>query len=306
MNDTSAPHQALVDKMKQMGFIRTPSVEAAFRAVPRHIFLPNVPVKKAYQDDAIVTKRLDNGQPISSSSQPTLMAIMLEQLDLKVGDRILEIGAGTGYNAALMAHIVGKTGEVIALDIDKDIVDNARENLELAGFEQVKVICTDGGFGYPNAAPYDQIILTVGAWDIIPAWQEQLKPNGRLLLPLTIKEDVEVTVAFDLADGYLVSTSINPCGFMKLRGVFAKPQFHKQVNKKKISRLQRLLKTALFFPTSILPFEGQTQLYILRKFGRLSLDNLKIRVYPQHCNYTPTANEYVIVKYWNQFVLEWT
>jgi protein-L-isoaspartate(D-aspartate) O-methyltransferase len=301
MNDTSALHQALVDKMKQMGFIRTPSVEAAFRAVPRHLFLPNVSAKKAYQDDAIVTKWLDNGQPISSSSQPTLMAIMLEQLDLKVGDRILEIGAGTGYNAALMAHIVGKTGEVIALDIDKDIVDNACENLELAGFQQVKVICTDGGFGYPNAAPYDRIILTVGAWDIIPAWQEQLKPNGRLLLPLTIKEDVEITVAFDLADGYLVSTSINPCGFMKLRGAFAKSQVDKEVNKKKISGL----KTALFLPTSILPFETQIQLYILQKFGRPSLNNLRIRAYPQDSNYTPTPNESVIVKHWTQLILDW-
>jgi protein-L-isoaspartate(D-aspartate) O-methyltransferase len=305
MNDTSALHQALVDKMKQMGFIRTPYVEAAFRAVPRHLFLPNVPVKKAYQDDAIVTKCLDNGQPISSSSQPTLMAIMLEQLDLKVGDRILEIGAGTGYNAALMAHIVGKTGEVIALDIDKDIVENARENLDLAGFQQVKVICTDGGFGYPNAAPYDRIILTVGAWDIIPAWQEQLKPNGRLLLPLTLKQDVEVTVAFDLADGYLVSTSVNPCGFMKLRGAFAKPQVDKQANKKNIYRLKKLLKTALFLPTSILPVETQIQLYTLQKFGRPSLNNLRIRAYPKDTNYTATANESVIVKHWTQLILDW-
>src|SRR5581483_5459570 len=115
------------------------------------------------------------------------MAIMLEQLQLKPGLRVLEIGAGTGYNAALMAHIVGETGQVITIDIDEDIVYNARLHLVTAGFERVQVICADGGAGYAHAAPYDRIILTVGASDITPAWRDQMKPNGRLLLPLTLR-----------------------------------------------------------------------------------------------------------------------
>lgn len=227
MTDKSALHQALVDKLKQEGLIRTPRVEAAFRAVPRHLFLPDIPIEKVYKDDAIVTKHL-NGQAVSSSSQPAIMAIMLEQLDLQVGDRVLEIGAGTGYNAALMAHIVGETGQVIAVDIDEDIVENARQNLAIAGFEQVEVICDDGGFGYSNAAPYDRIILTVAAWDIAPAWEEQLKSSGRIVLPLILKDKVQLTVAFEFVDNYLVSVSKSNCGFMKLRGTFAEPETRRE------------------------------------------------------------------------------
>ncbi len=102
-------HQALVDQLLAMRsadsrarLIRSPAVEAAFRAAPRHLFLPEVPVEQVYRDEAIVTKRQD-GVPISSSSQPAIMAIMLEQLALEPGHRVLEIGAGTGYNAALLA-----------------------------------------------------------------------------------------------------------------------------------------------------------------------------------------------------------
>jgi protein-L-isoaspartate(D-aspartate) O-methyltransferase len=105
----STLHQALVDRLKCAGYIHTPAVEAAFRAVPRHLFLPAVAPDTVYTDEAIPTKRLD-GKAVSSSSQPAIMAIMLEQLDLHPGHRVLEIGAGTGYNAALMAHIVGDSG----------------------------------------------------------------------------------------------------------------------------------------------------------------------------------------------------
>lgn len=298
----SALHQALVDKLKRMGLIRTPPVEAAFRAVPRHLFLPDVPLEKVYQDQAIVTKRLDD-EPVSSSSQPAVMAIMLEQLDLKPGHRVLEIGAGTGYNAALVAHIVGDTGQIITVDIDDDIAKNARQHLAAAGFEDVQVVCTDGGFGYPSAAPYDRIILTVGAWDIAPAWQEQLKPKGRLLLPLTLREDVQLTVAFELADGYLVSVSLENCGFMKLRGAFAEPQEFKNTQKTIAERLKMLLtQSAWFLP---LPLQLQLKLYNLSTFGRSSLEGLRIRAYPLETDYIASANESVIVKRWTRLVLDW-
>ena len=100
--------------------IRSDLVAAALRAVPRHLFLPDLPPEAAYRDDAIVTKRDADGQGISSSSQPAIMAIMLDQLDLAPGHRVLEIGAGTGYNAALIAHIVGPSGQVVSVDIDAD------------------------------------------------------------------------------------------------------------------------------------------------------------------------------------------
>jgi protein-L-isoaspartate(D-aspartate) O-methyltransferase len=217
--ETDQLHQTLVDGLKGQGLIVSPQVEAAFRAVPRHLFLPDVAVDEVYHDAAIVTKRV-NDQPVSSSSQPAIMAIMLEQLELKPGQRILEIGAGTGYNAALMAQIAGDAGRVITVDIDQDIVDDARQHLVTAGFDRVQVICGDGGTGYADAAPYDRIILTVGAADIAPAWREQLSPTGRLLLPLSIKR-TQASVAFDRANDHLASASVRDCSFMMLRGAFA-------------------------------------------------------------------------------------
>jgi len=220
-----ARHRALIDALRDAGRIATPRVEAAFRAIPRHLFLPDVPLDTAYADDAIPTKERD-GVAISSSSQPTVMAVMLEQLDLQPGQRILEVGAGTGYNAALMAHIVGDTGRVVAVDIDDDIVADARAHVAAAGVDTVEVVRGDGADGYPDAAPYDRIILTVAAWDIAPAWVAQLKPGGRLLLPLALQGNVQKLVAFERADDHLVSVSVRDGGFMPLRGAWAAPEMH--------------------------------------------------------------------------------
>ena len=219
--DIQVLHQQLVDKVKAAGHITSPRVEEAFRAVPRHLFLPHVPLQEVYQDRPIMTKMID-GQYVSSSSQPTIMAIMLEQLDLQPGHRVLEIGAGTGYNAALMAHIVGETGQVVTIDLDEDIVEAARTNLTAAGYERIHVVCADGGSGYPDVAPYDRIILTVSSADITSAWREQLRPDGRFVLPLVVRGP-QLSVAFSSQPdtNYWESDSIRACGFVGLRGAFA-------------------------------------------------------------------------------------
>ncbi len=222
--DGPDPHQALVDKLIAEGHIRTPRVEAAFRAVRRRLFLPGVAQDIAYSNGVVVTKQRENGESISASSQPAIMAIMLEQLALEPGHRVLEIGAGTGYNAALLAHIVGETGRVVTVDIDEDLAEGARAHLAAAGLGRVGVVCADGGQGYAESAPYDRIILTVGAWDIVPAWWEQLKPGGRLVLPLSITRQVVRSVAFERKEDHLASVSVTPCGFMMLRGAFAAPE----------------------------------------------------------------------------------
>src|SRR5262249_11059318 len=135
--------QQLVDLLKQGGCLADSAVEDAFRAVPRHLFLPGVPLEKVYADEAIPTKYHD-GLPISSSSQPAVMATMLEQLEVHAGHHILEIGAGTGYNAALLATLAGEGGRVVTIDIDDDVVSAAQDHLRLAGFPHVRVIAGDG------------------------------------------------------------------------------------------------------------------------------------------------------------------
>ncbi len=230
-------HQTLIDQLKRKGTLSNPQIEAAFRAIPRHLFLPHLSKEEVYQDRAITTKQADNLH-LSSSSQPTMMAIMLEQLNLSAGQRVLEIGAGTGYNAALIAYLVGETGQVVTLDIDQDLVDGAKAHLAAIGYERVQVICADGGYGFAQAGPYDRIILTVGADDITPAWLEQLKPGGLLLLPLAIK-DVQVSVVFRRVTDHLESLSASGCGFIRMRGDFADP--HHNLQRTPLDPDQRML-----------------------------------------------------------------
>ena len=208
--------------------ISSERVAAALHAVPRHLFLPEQRPEVAYQNDAIVTKRDETGQPISSSSQPTIMAIMLDQLDLAPGQRVLEIGAGTGYNAALISHVVGPSGEVTSVDIDPELVGRAREHLVGAGFGDVTVVCADGAGGYPERAPYDRVIATVGVSDLAPAWLEQTVPQARIVVPLDVR-GTQLSVAFEPADpdnpgGPWTSRSLAPCGFMRMRGSLAGPE----------------------------------------------------------------------------------
>jgi protein-L-isoaspartate(D-aspartate) O-methyltransferase len=212
----------LVAGLVAAGAIETPAVEEAMRAISRHLFVPEVPIEVSYANEAIPTKVLD-GKAVSSASQPSIVAVMLEQLELRAGLRVLEIGACTGYNAALLAHLVGPDGHVVSVDIDEDIVEAARGHLADAGVNNVEVLQGDGGFGDEPGAPYDRIVLTVGASDIAPAWWEQLVVGGRLVLPLSVR-GVQRCVAFDKRNGSMESASVRDCGFMRLRGAFAGPE----------------------------------------------------------------------------------
>jgi protein-L-isoaspartate(D-aspartate) O-methyltransferase len=210
----------LTKYLREREVIRTARVEGAFRNVPRHLFVPEVDLDQAYSDEAISVKQED-GISISSSSQPAIMALMLEQLDVRPGHKVLEIGTGTGYNAALLAHLVGAEGHVVSVELDEDLAEKARQHINAAGYsDRVEVLCDDGGYGYPEAAPYDRLIVTASAWDITPSWWTQLKQGGRLVLPLSLRGP-QVAAAFENRNGVLESLSLEPCGFMNLRGEFA-------------------------------------------------------------------------------------
>ncbi len=206
-----------------------PAIAAAFEAVPRALFLPGHPAEEVYQDRAVVTKRDSTGAAISTASQPTMMAEMLAQLALRPGMNVLEIGAGTGYNAALMQYLVGEGGRVTALELDADVAQQAQENLYRAGFSQVTVVHADGAAGYAPRAAYDRIIATTAVWDVPPAWTRQLKPRGRLVMPLQLHAAQASVSLTPQADGSLYSAHNIPCRFVLMRGSAAVPNLVRQI-----------------------------------------------------------------------------
>ena len=211
----------MVDGLLSAGAVRPGPVADAVRAVPRHLFLPGVDPAAAYEDKAIPTKWAEDGRPTSSSSQPAIVAAMLVQLGVRPGQRVLEIGSGTGWNAALLDHLVGPGGAVTTVDIDAEVAGQAVRNLAAAGAGPVRVVRGDGAAGWPDGAPYDRIILTAAARDLAPAWWAQLAPDGRLVLPLALRGS-QRSVAFErAADGGLASVSIVDCGFMPMQGELA-------------------------------------------------------------------------------------
>jgi protein-L-isoaspartate(D-aspartate) O-methyltransferase len=215
----------LVALLTERGSVSDPRVAAALGRVPRHVFVPAAELAEAYADQAIVTHHRD-GVPTSSASQPAVVAAMLEQLRPPPRGSILEIGAGTGYNAALLSELVGASGRVVTVDIDPEVADEARAHLSEAGVANVTVICGDGALGWADGAPYDGIIVTAGVADLAPAWVAQLRPGGRLVAPLSIR-GVPQSVALTGADGgHLRSVAVCGAMFMPLTGAMANADRH--------------------------------------------------------------------------------
>jgi protein-L-isoaspartate(D-aspartate) O-methyltransferase len=197
--------------------IVTDGILAAVGSVPRHLFLPGVSLERAYGLGTVVTHRDARGVALSSASGLGIVVAMLKQLDPRPGQRVLEIGAGTGYNAALLRHIVGPEGSVTTVDIFADAATEARDHLAAAGYGDVTVVRGDGELGVPDHAPHDRIIVTAGASDLPEAWAEQLTPGGVVVVPLRMN-GLTRSVAFERGDGCWRSRDLLGCGFMPMRG----------------------------------------------------------------------------------------
>ena len=203
----------LVDRLVADGRIRSPAVAQAMRDVPRERFVPDLDPLAVYEDRAQLVKASAT-ETLSTISQPTMVAIMLELADLSPGDRVLEIGSGTGYNAALLATLVGPEGRVVGVDIEEDLVRRSREALAAVGLANVEVHAADGRAGWPDGAPYDCVMATVGADEVPAAWRDQVADGGRLVVP-RLREHRVVVEDRHGDDWQLVATS--PAAFIPLR-----------------------------------------------------------------------------------------
>ncbi|MGQ0775676.1 MAG: protein-L-isoaspartate O-methyltransferase family protein [Pseudonocardiales bacterium] len=192
---------AFAASLRDVGAIRSDAIEQAFATIERHRCVPrfrygpktiSVPSDRqpgadvldiVYSHQSLLTSTGGDDAPPSSSSAPTLMARMLEALDLQPGMRVLEIGAGTGYNAALIAAITGSS--VVTIDADVNTTQGAAESIHRLGLDhQVAVRHGDGYLGEPSGAPYDRIIVTCGVAGLSPQWLDQLTPDGLIVAPI--------------------------------------------------------------------------------------------------------------------------
>ncbi|WP_269858736.1 methyltransferase domain-containing protein [Streptomyces sp. RPT161] len=188
----------LAEQLEADGHLKDPAWRAAFRAVPRHPFVPEFwqltdgelrhitsrdPgwLEAAYCDDALATQIID-GVATSSSTAPGLMAAMLDALDVADGMRVLEIATGTGYNAALLAERLGG-GNVVSVEVDPALADLAAERLRGCGYTPT-VLAGDGRGGHPLGAPYDRLIATCGFSSVPYPWVEQVRPGGVIVCPV--------------------------------------------------------------------------------------------------------------------------
>ena len=215
MADANALRQRMVEGLARRGELDE-RWRAAFTEVPRHEFIPElvwhhnreagshcdlVPLRRCDDEqgwlerayaDAPVNTQVDDGHPAgeggcgfevtSSASMPGVVAEMLAALEVEPGMRVLEIGTGTGYNAALLAHRLG-AGNVVSVEVDPVVAEHARQALPAAGFSGVTVVTGDGAQGYLPLAPYDRVISTVAVAEVPHAWVAQTRPGGLVLTP---------------------------------------------------------------------------------------------------------------------------
>lgn len=173
--DYAELREEMVEEQIEARGVEDTDVLEAMRNVPRHQFVPESKKGSAYQDNPL---SIGYGQTIS---QPYIVAYMTELLELEEGDKVLEIGTGSGYQAAVLAEIVD---EVYTVEIIEDLAEFARDNLEEAGYEDVTTTNADGYYGWEEHSPYDAIIVTAAAEFIPPPLIEQLKVGGKMCIPI--------------------------------------------------------------------------------------------------------------------------
>jgi protein-L-isoaspartate(D-aspartate) O-methyltransferase len=202
-----APRSRMVDLQLKARGITDARVLAAMGRVPRHLFVPELLAALAYGDHPL---------PIGSRqtiSQPYIVALMSEWAEIKPGDKVLEVGTGSGYQAAVLAEL---TDKVFSIDIRPELAAKAASLLKSLNYPQVKVRSGDGYLGWPQEAPFDAILVTAAATRVPPALEMQLKEGGRLVIPLGPAEGVQTLVRYRKVKEKLQEESRLPVAFVPL------------------------------------------------------------------------------------------
>ncbi len=172
---------SLIDYLIKEGWLKTPRIIAAFQKIKRIDFLPDDIKDLAEANEALP---IGSGQTIS---QPLVVAFMLEKLEPKEGDKILDVGSGSGWTTALLAEMVGKEGRVTAIEIVPELKRFGEKNVAKYDFIKkgmAEFVCADGSKGYEKGAPYDKILASASAEKLPNAWKNQLKTDGRIVSPI--------------------------------------------------------------------------------------------------------------------------
>jgi len=206
--DPSAAREQMVEQQIVARGLSDARVLAAMRAIPRHHFVPAAQQSQAYADRPLP---IGEGQTIS---QPYIVALMTAALEIRPADRVLEIGTGSGYQTAVLAHLAAK---VVSIERHAALADSAANRLRALGLDQVTVVVGDGTEGWPAAAPYDRILVTAGAPAVPETLIEQLAADGRLVIPVGPAGLQHLTIVDRVAEGTVVREA-DACVFVPLVG----------------------------------------------------------------------------------------
>ena len=203
----------LVKHLKRAGYLNKPEVIEAVSSVPRHKFVPQPQKALSYADRPLP---IGHGQTISA---PHMVSLMAEKLDLEKGHKVLEVGGGSGYHAAVIGTVVGKKGYVYSVEIIPQLVKRAKKAIEEVGLDDiVTIILGDGSVGHPDKAPYDRIFVACAAPDLPPPLSEQLSEGGKMLIPVDNGMGYQDLIMYTKKKGKLEISNEGGCVFVPLVG----------------------------------------------------------------------------------------
>jgi len=215
MDNFEQKRKEVIENLEALGRLKSPEIKKAMMKIRRELFVTPEYKNLAYADTPLP---IVGGATISA---PHMYAITFEAVKLKKGEKVLEIGAGSGYGAAIAQELIGDKGLVVTIEIIKEVYEFAKKNLKIAGYDDVKIIYGDGSLGCKEYAPYDCIISTAACPEIPKPWVEQLKPNGRLVSPVgSLAYGQDFIYLKKLADGKIEKKNLGGVVFLPLTGKY--------------------------------------------------------------------------------------